>query len=219
MSSNACVRRVEQTDLDGLAGEGREVGVVVLPAVGRTGEAVLLVAEVGHPAVGVGVAVRGGHRGARLVEDLLLGPRGATVGRDLDEAEVPVLLDVEVVPHPEAGVRGAGRHRDVTGQGVLRPRLVGAGVPHVRAGVRLGEGQGLGRQVDLDAVSGALGGAARLAHVDRARVVTGVDLHRVGPAQDPLVPDAHVGRHRLEDGAGVRAGAHQVPAIKCYIFL
>ena len=43
--------------------------------------------------------------------------------------------------------------------------------------------------------------------------VAGVDGHRVGPAEHPLVPDAHVRRQRLEDLAAVRAGGHQVPEV------
>ena len=76
------------------------------PALGGAGEAVLLVAEVGHAAVRVGVPVRGGDLGAVVVEDLLLAPGGAAVGGDLDEAEVPVGLDRVVGPEAERGVCG-----------------------------------------------------------------------------------------------------------------
>ena len=52
-----------------------------------------------------------------------------------------------------------------------------------------------------------------LADLDGRRVVAGVHLDGVGPAEHPLVPEAHVRGHRLEDRSGVRTRAHEVPEV------
>ena len=185
--------------------------MIVTPAVRGTGESVLLVAEVLHPPVRVAVAVIRRDERTGLVVDLLLGPGGSAVGRDLDEAEVPVLLDDVVVPHREG--RAGGNVVDRALQLRVRPVLIGVRVPHLGSAVRLGECDPLVRQVDLDAVLRALGGTGGLADLDGLGAVARVDLQRVDPSEHPLVPDAHVGRHRLEDRTGVRAGAHQIPEV------
>ena len=95
----------------------------------------------------------------------------------------------------------------------VRPVLVGTAVPHVRAAVRLGGGDDLVRKIDLDAVLRALRGPRRLAELDVARRRARGEDQRVGPAEHPLVPEAHVRRHRLEDRAAVRARAHEIPEV------
>src|SRR5690606_3752476 len=159
-----------------------------------------------------GVVVGGGDLVAGLVEDLLLGPGPAAVGGHLDEAEVPVGLDLVVVPHPEPHL-GPGGHLDVAGHGDVGPLLVHAGPPGVAPAVRVDHLERFGGQVHPDAVLGELGRAGGLADGDEAAAVAGVEHLGVGPAEHPLAPQAHVGGHGLEDRAGVGAAGHQVPEV------
>ena len=168
------------------------------PAVGAAGQAVLLVAEVDHAAVRVGVTVVGGDQRAGRVVDLLLGPGGPAVGGDLDEAVVPVLLDDVVVPHPELRV-GGRRTATCATELDVRPLLVVLlyHIPVPLCGVA--RVTTLSGRSTLMPSSVPTGVRERLPELHRPGAGAGVDGQRVGPAEHPLVPDAHVRRQRLED--------------------